>query len=434
MAIKRKTRSGTTIRLICWVLSTIGLGWQMHQISEVYFKYQTQVDMEIEAPSLITMPGLTMCLKIETTTDYTYLQTIYPPARGIIDWARRVNHNASIYRYIPINVLAQLPTQPVRIICKTPFPELKPLKQNQSTQSDIPEMCEDYTTVKTTIQFNGGSDDFWRCSTYFYSLTLPSPYILNSVDDKDFYKIFIHTNRAESIFNFNRSSVLIYIHNPMEVLHLSEADSFHFFIEQTDRMILTTSKLITYLLPTPYRTGCYNYSGEIYGRTGCIFKCRVSRIKKECQSAWSWSVPAEIDQTESFSLRDKHCYLKNKFECSNNDLCPAQCINYWYTTTLIVNQEKRTFSNVTELYVRRPFGVEIIYTYLPRMNGIEFLCYIASCFGIWLGISFLDIIYIISEFADTWMTRRETKILVLNPFDHKNPGKSKISLGSLRTA
>uniref|UniRef100_T1JUH3 Uncharacterized protein n=1 Tax=Tetranychus urticae TaxID=32264 RepID=T1JUH3_TETUR len=431
MAIRRRYHKSTTmIRFFCWVLSSCGLAWQVQQISNIYFEYQTQVDMIIESPRNITMPGLTMCIQL--IYNETILKLHYPQSEELIDWKNKENASFSALRYVPINVLAKLPTTPVKIFCKAPFPELTPLEEYKSD----PKNCEHFAKIKNTIHFNPAQDDFFHCSTFFFSPTLPSPYQVVKADDKDFYKIEIYTESASYldilVSNTNKTTVVAFIHNPMEILHVAEADSFNFYTEQTENMILTTSKIITELLPSPYRTDCYDYTGAEYGRTGCIFDCRKARAESLCSEIWPWDVPADVNCNRSFSLRGKNCTaVMGDNRCS--DECKNQCTNYWYSTTLIAAIEKRTPSNLTKLFVRRPFGVEITYKYLARMGEIEYLCYIASCFGIWMGISFLDITYLLTDSVNKWITKRETRILVLSPFD-KRPGRSKISLGSLRTA
>ena len=420
MAIKLGNRLKLLIKFTCWILSTSGLVWQVQKVSDIYFKYETQVDINVELKSTISMPGLTICLKIET--NHTYLKSIYPQSIRLINgWSKKMNLNHSIYRYIPINILSRLPTQSIKIICKSPFPELTPIPINQLNSSKL-EMCEDYTSIVTTIQFNPNDDEFYRCSTYFYSSYLPSIYQVNTLDDKDFFKLTIYST---GISKSNPSKVILFPHNPMEILYAPEADSFHFYVEQKDKIILTTTKLITNLLPYPYHTECINYSGIVYGRTGCIFTCRQDRVQNECPGIQSWTVPANANSNMTFSSHKQPCHLKQRHLCFMKDKCPAQCLNYWYTTSLIVNQEKRLPSNKTELYIRRPSGAEITYTHVPRMQGIEFLCYIASCFGMWLGISILDSFKLMSELFDKWIIHREEKIFVLNQINLSNSNQFK---------
>lgn len=342
-------------------LASVGFVWQVHLISKVYFQYTTQVDIMIEIPFKISMPALTICTIID-------------------DVLRKEDKSELIF--LPINEISTFSQPEVEIICKVPAPELGQLKGNK--ESSI--LCENITPSKDTIQLIR-NHLLARCTTYFSrNLTQPSMDVITS-DAKDFYQI--------SFDKIKNTTVYFYVHNPVEMIHVTEADTITLNIFQLQEVVLSTTKFTTNFLPSPYPTNCRDYDEFENGRWGCLFQCRIKQLTKQC-SLWPKNVPASLNVKWPFQTIYANCSSTvDEHYCYNKICSQKPCWGQWYTTTTIYTRERINQIDKSVIYIRRPSGVEFTFNYIPKLAQIEYICYVASCFGIWFGVSCADFLRLI---------------------------------------
>lgn len=353
-------------KLIAWTVASIGLIWQISSVSMIYFAFPTRTDIKIDSPRNLNMPGLTICLKI-----------VLPKETPIIPLSGDLSNQSSFQRFLPINLLANFPVEDVEIICLSPWPEL--VKINRSAGDN----CENFVTPIESIQYDYEEDQVYRCKTFFHQAPNQSEITVITKNSEHFYRVYL---KAKGNF-----WIAVYVHNPVEVLHLNEADTFRFSTENTETITLVTSKMTTHLLAYPYQTDCINYQNQVYGRMSCVYNCRCSMVRSLCPT-WPFDVPAALNEGLPFYIAGRSCQTPGRYLCSLRGTCKNACLNKWYSTALINRQEKTNLTQLTRFFVRRPFGAEVNYFYTSRMERIEFICYIASCFGTWLGFSFADLI------------------------------------------
>ncbi|XP_053204683.1 uncharacterized protein LOC128389170 [Panonychus citri] len=379
----------TPLNLIACILSTCGLIWQVWQVSSVYFDYQTRVDIIISIPEALVIPGLTVCLDI--VPNKTLLSSYFPGANFT---SATSTFLASSLTYLPINVLASMNTVNLTFDCKTSVPE--------DQLANISDACESFSPVKVTIQSSARYDTVRKCYTYFYNSNPKQDIQLVDVDARDFYTLQVH-----SLVNH---SVTVYVHNPREIVPFEESDSFLFFTRQASRIVVTSSRVRTSLLPPPYRTNCVFYNETEYGRTGCIYACRLAEARKDC-NRWPYNVPAPVSTSVPFRIRGRSCTSARRYSCSKQTVCANQCHNNWYTTSLTHLRDKKDPNDAyTRFSVRRPLGIQFQYLYGPRLDAIEFLCYVASSFGMWMGISVFDLTLLTISWTRKRIPKRPKKI------------------------
>uniref|UniRef100_T1K889 Uncharacterized protein n=1 Tax=Tetranychus urticae TaxID=32264 RepID=T1K889_TETUR len=398
-----KASSFFWIKFVSWLIASVGLFWQISSVSMIYFRFPTRTDIEIDSPRNVNMPGLTICLKLITPSTQ-----IVPTSSAISLYNQTVGPLSNNLRYVPINILSKLPHEPVEITCKTPWPELVPI--NSSAGDD----CENFVTPIETIQYDYEEDQLYRCTTYFHQRPNKSEINVITKNSEHFYRVNFQTSQNYWI--------AVYVHNPVEVLHLNEADTFRFSTKETEQITLMTTKMTTYLSRYPYQTDCIDYEEQVYGRMSCVYNCRCAMVRKVCP-IWPYDVPADPKKSLPFFVSSKSCQTPGRYLCSIKSTCKNACLNKWYSTSLINRKEKSNSSNLTKFYVRRPFGAEVNYYYTARMERIEFFCYIASCFGTWLGISFADLI----KFSGNWFEKQsieKSRVNIIKVAAVKLPSKS----------
>lgn len=357
--MSRKTLGLSIESLVAFSFSTIGLVWQVLEISKVYFAFGTSVDIQIEVPRNISMPGLTVCVLLSSE-----------------------KYNSSELLYLPIRELNRIGVPVANVVCQVPAPELKAIKNETSIDCD--EISKPIVTLQYFRSKHKYGDRVGRCSTYFYRRYNDPPYEVFTANAKDFYQL--------TISPITNTSVYFFVHDPTTSIHVSEADTISMNIQQIQEMVLSTTKFTTHFLPPPYRTMCESYEDYEYGQWGCVFKCRTEKMwqKGEC-FLWPPDVPASPETVDSFRLRAKACsYARDDYDCFDDPCSRRQCHTEWYTTTTIYTRERTDHDASAQLFIRRPFGVEFTYNYVARLDPIEYICYVASCFGIWFGVSFAD--------------------------------------------
>ncbi len=159
---------------------------------------------------------------------------------------------------------------------------------------------------------------------------------------------------------------------------------------------MTYSVKTYHLLQSPYPTNCINYysSTEFLSIKDCIRRCRLKESFSNCKVIsdeinvfkWETSVRFVENSDEEKCIKDldliEYC---SKF-CSNMD-----CVKHYYKPVLIsgeLTDRKEVIIDLTIL--TEP---ETTFWHKPKIETIEFLCYIASILSIWFGFSILSIYF-----------------------------------------
>jgi hypothetical protein len=145
------------------------------------------------------------------------------------------------------------------------------------------------------------------------------------------------------------------------------------------------------LLEEPYSTNCLNYhiQTEYLSQKDCFRRCLLKEIVNECDSIpedtnlFEWEIKSLIDKhfenncSKNIQLRNRCLFLCRKMDC---------VIHYYkpYVITSVPNNGKES-STVMISILTEP---KRIYRYLPKIETIEFLCYLASILSLWFGFSF----------------------------------------------
>jgi hypothetical protein len=81
------------------------------------------------------------------------------------------------------------------------------------------------------------------------------------------------------------------------------------------------------------------------------------------------------------------------------------CVKRYFTPRVIASGKIEDYYNETAVHISIPMEPNKIYCYLPKIETIEFLCYLASILSLWFGFSFLSI-YILVEKLQKWFENK----------------------------
>ena len=156
--------------------------------------------------------------------------------------------------------------------------------------------------------------------------------------------------------------------------------------------LLTYNKQENKLLPYPYSTNCKNYEtlGH-FSRNDCIRKCRINMTLEKCGVLPVFVNVFEYEY-ERYAKNESeyNCTIKNNFDIECYNRCPFEdCINDYYIPKIVLSRSDNYESGIG---ISPPSEPEIIYEYNPKIETIEFLCYIGSILGLWFGLSIKSII------------------------------------------
>jgi hypothetical protein len=167
------------------------------------------------------------------------------------------------------------------------------------------------------------------------------------------------------------------------------------------------------LLPKPYPTDCIDYHirTEFLSQKDCIRKCLIRESIDKCNAI---SNDTKIYEWEIRSLDGKHSddncsgnvYLKNKCNkiCRHKD-CVKSFYKPYVITSLPNNGKDANNNKDAQILISLLMEPKRKYCYYPKIETIEFLCYLASVLSLWFGFSFLSV-YTLFEKLQNWIQNK----------------------------
>ena len=178
--------------------------------------------------------------------------------------------------------------------------------------------------------------------------------------------------------------------------------------------LLEYSRTVTRLMPSPYKTNCFNYNKiDCKSRRDCIDKCHCDYILNYCNSTLPMDTIVDNNNDKDKFTNDTKCY-KVQF-CEEKYKSP-ECINEYYTIKpTSVNKFKKILSNkqidtFIKVYTKRnnfnlstnhinsissiqivTFNPSIIYRHSAQQLPVEFICFIGGVIKLWTGFSIYSI-------------------------------------------
>ena len=155
------------------------------------------------------------------------------------------------------------------------------------------------------------------------------------------------------------------------------------------------------LLESPYRTDCkfYRTSSSYLSRKDCIRKCKLRVSIEKCGYIWG-DIDLMRDEKSVFfgDIHNQSCIEDIKFLTICSKECPhSDCNIEYYEPILIVEYAYNYEYEYSSLHLEIPKKPETAYFHEPRIETIEFICYLASTVGLWFGLSF----YFTDRFVST---------------------------------
>ena len=196
----------------------------------------------------------------------------------------------------------------------------------------------------------------------------------------------------------------IFLHSGFD---LPDNDAWNGYEVNRHTFNMITWKLSSFrLLESPYQTNCKDYrvSGQYLSRTDCIRKCKIQVSVEMCGVIFKGIDLMRSDPNIWFGgnrdVTQKECFYNLSF----TDICLKRCshfdcsIDHYKVVVLLRTKEthKNFSKRFTLLKIQIPTEPEASYTHQPRMELVEFICYLASTFNMWFGFSMLSLYYFLT--------------------------------------
>jgi hypothetical protein len=159
-------------------------------------------------------------------------------------------------------------------------------------------------------------------------------------------------------------------------------------------------RTVTKLLPFPYSTDCSHYRNKeksvinYRSKEDCIVKHLEEKEFIECGCNKRWFYGSS-DGTNFSNICPKS--IECKFDSKNEmklleKICKKDCLNEYYIK--LFNNHFINNKDYKALAIYRDEKHEILFTYLPKMNFVEYLCSVGGLVSMWFGISVYDFVLI----------------------------------------
>jgi hypothetical protein len=154
----------------------------------------------------------------------------------------------------------------------------------------------------------------------------------------------------------------------------------------------------TKLLPFPYSTDCYDYRREAKlvngynSREDCVVKHLERKEFAKCGCNKRWSYRAFNKRNFSHICPESvKCDFDSKIKMSSLDkICKNNCYNEHYLDQINSINYHLKLCDIKVLSHWKTEKYEIIFTYLAKMNFVEYLCSVGGLVSMWFGINVYD--------------------------------------------
>lgn len=277
--------------------------------------------------------------------------------------------------------------------------------------------CFELSDVKTTINsqykcftlFHNNFEKRWNSNKFMIDRNHGEEYNILDLSLSFYSKAIVKQE--------HQSEMLIMVHPPHE--NPSPKSSGVLKVYQGMKIESTISKVSIKQLPAPYQSNCINYADiGFQSRKECSDKCKIglmlnltkdsidfkTTVHNESELKWKKDLTLNISMDSLDVCRHK---------CLRHD-----CLNEYYHLEKTGDSDMREckFDNQMSFYSHRKFNEfnindfklnstppcariylklstfpMLVYRHVPKIEIVEFVCYVGSITGLWLGVSVLTV-------------------------------------------
>ena len=372
--LKNHLNKISLLNLFFILLCFVGCFYQVIQVSHVYFKYSTKIDVTIDTSSQIVVPLVSFCKK----TDKLFKTSI----KGSWTPAKIYNNSYDL--------------SDVFFHCKIQNNHLKLVEVGNCTN-----------LKSFGVKMDKTVNDKYIC--YHFKHPQFSKNISRVIDERIYSFLFYQFDQTkfwlylswEQLIATGRGWMAYGLAGKIQVKN----NNYYYFIKLGGRhYVIAYTRCVTHLLPAPYATNCVNYSKiGCQSKSACIDKCHVEHNLNECNV-----LPSFVNMDKS---NDKDIYDASKCKDGiDKSVCEKMfqsddCFMEHYIMKTVIdnvledkdldflskNYSEYNSNLVTSIEIVFNNNPDTIYTHSPQQYFVEFACYIGSVIALWFGISVMSL-------------------------------------------
>ena len=382
-----------------WIVALCGLIYQVTVITITYLAYNVSNSINMEVPKLVDVPSSSFCFSSRLLIDRnstTFERYVKQPATGTI--------SQTDYRQVALRYKVS------ELFTDTPSVE-KLLLPNR------PEAC----LMRNTIDGTSHYFDSNTCPKYVLITKFVYQeymcYEMTPIGDfsgqLSYHQTLSQMEYSSAIYQFMLNLNQLTWYRPLDYILMVVSDNGRNLVDNlrmarrlrqgTGSYLYTFESLDIVRLPPPYSTKCYNYETT---RLDCVNQCLVQSSIEILKSIPYMAVVNEFDHydlnSQQFQLHawklsmDTNDTINTYFnmiykhiETQCNTRCESEECHSKLMLTLPFGYTSRPDILTMRLIVPVKFSTNIEFT--PIQTLMDYLVYISSCFGLWLGMSFADL-------------------------------------------
>ncbi|XP_055934771.1 uncharacterized protein LOC129964111 [Argiope bruennichi] len=379
-----------------------GFFYQSYTLLYHIFQYPTIVDIRIENPKTINMPGITFCNNNGINRKKfcaTFPERCYEADK---DFCRK--HRS----YCGKNETTMVPKEEYyELLDNLTLKDLQDIGENaedlllQQRNFEEEEVLGPFIRAKSL----GGSG---RMACYSMFTVIDSYKEPQTTDIQKMIEIpalimIFNVREDEQFIPGHRTGLFLAIHSPYEGYNPTEKGIF-MKPGKTYKLYVTTEKEL--LLPYPYETDCldYNEMWENNNRSGprlqemCQHKCLLDATSKYLNCTAPFALyPSDLRICGSDEIFHEKTF-EDFGECAEN--CKDDCaktkysvnVQERYTSDFFWNEapdEEETKLIIVEIIIDH--SEVITFLHRPQYLSVETFSYIGGFIGVWLGISLIEV-------------------------------------------
>ena len=223
--------------------------------------------------------------------------------------------------------------------------------------------------------------------------------------------------------SFGRYGWWLFLHNSYD---LPSGDNWNGLQVRQKRQYKYTWNLAAFrLLQRPYPTDCRDYrsSSKYLSRRDCIRKCKLNANNITCNAIYD-GIDIYRDDPPVLFDANRTCVAQIDFNTICIKKCPnLDCVIDYYELITQHDEKFNCSGNCARLDLTIPTKPETAYHHEPRIELVEFICYLASTASMWFGLSIYSLIYVLTLFRNR-MADQGRKIIKNRKLSHLNDKKS----------
>ena len=257
--------------------------------------------------------------------------------------------------------------------------------------------------VKPIESYSSDGHLIFKCFTYFSELNVSWK---NELTNFQYFYFFLKIDKFKYFNHYDAIRIALHSSNDMPSISLTSSYTLtknYFWISR-----FTTYKVER--LGHQYDTNCleYNKGGTFITRQGCIRNCYITKLKHICNGT-ALSSMGFLEQTWSNTTKYVYCRIQNKIRLSIYPKCQSSCKLNCQIRYYSPNFIRENALNLTRIFISKNFAMpDITIKHIPEISFISFVCNFGGLLGMWLGLSFIQILTSIKQIVEKLLKPKAT--------------------------